>query len=189
VVSHLSKTGDSWGNFLFRNNFTLPENEIESPLHLNENPSPCQSNPTIENLCVNLQEDHATTDQTSVAIRKPSGKKPRCDFMPRKSLEEVLDVLKDKIPTVPIHEPTQVVLNKSIVKKNGRHKKQSNPDVNFTNKRPGRLLSRKLRNQQRGNEKSTPVIEIDDHFDEDDIDNFIAQEDVDDQFPGKQNRY
>jgi hypothetical protein len=93
-------------------------------------------------------------------------------------------VLKDRIPTVPIHEPIQVVLNKSIVKKKGRHKKQSSPDVNFMNNRPGQLLSRKLRNQQRGNEKSTPVIEIDDHFAEDDIDNFIAQEDVDDRFLG-----
>jgi hypothetical protein len=103
---------------LFRNNFTLPENAVESPLHLNKNPSPCRSNPTIENLCVDPQEDHATTDQTSVAIQNPLGKKPRCDFMPRKSLEEVLDVLKDRVSTVPIHEPTQVVLNKSIVKKN-----------------------------------------------------------------------
>jgi hypothetical protein len=87
MVSHLSKTGDSWGNFLFRNNFTLPKNEIKSLLHLNENPSPCQSNPTIENLSVNLQEDHASTDQTFVVIQKPSGKKPRCDFIPKKSLE------------------------------------------------------------------------------------------------------
>jgi hypothetical protein len=55
--------------------------------------------------------------------------------MPRKSLEEVLDVLKDMIPIVPIHEPTQVVLNKSIVKKNRRHKEQSNSDLNLANKR------------------------------------------------------
>jgi hypothetical protein len=97
VFSHLSKTGDTWEDFLFRNNFTLPENAVESPLHLNKNPNPCISNPTIENLCVDPQEDHATTDRTSVAIQNPLGKNPRCDFMPRKSLEEVLDVLKDRV--------------------------------------------------------------------------------------------
>jgi hypothetical protein len=41
-----------------------------------------------------------------------------------------------------------------------------------------------LRNQQHDNEKSTLVIKIDDHFSEDDIDNFIAQEDADDQILG-----
>ena len=93
-------------------------------------------------------------------------------------------MLKYRIPTVSIHYPIHVVLNKSIVKKKGRHKKQSSPDVNFMNNRPSQLLYRKLRNQQCSNEKSTRVIEIDNHFSEDDIDNFIAQEDVDDRFLG-----
>ena len=44
-------------------------------------------------------------------------------------------MVKDKFPMVPIHEPTQVVLNKSIVKKNRRHKEQSNSDLNLANKR------------------------------------------------------
>jgi hypothetical protein len=47
VISHLSKTGDSWESFLLRNNFTLPNNITELPLHLNENPSPCRSNPIV----------------------------------------------------------------------------------------------------------------------------------------------
>jgi hypothetical protein len=105
-------------------------------------------------------------------------------FHSNKSLEEVLYVLKDKIPIVPTHEPIQVVLNKSTVKKKGKCEKQSSTNVNFTNKRRGRLLSRKLRNQQRGNDKLNPVIEVDDHFAKDDIDIFIAQENVDDQFLG-----
>jgi hypothetical protein len=93
--------------------------------------------------------------------------------MPRKSLEQVLDDLKDRIPIVPTHEPIHLVLNKKIVKKKGRYKKHS-PDVNFTNNTLGRILCRKLRNQKHDNEKSTPVIKIDDHFFEHDIDNFIA---------------
>ena len=120
----MSKTGDSWENFLFRNNFTLPENVTELPLHLDETPSPCRFNLTIENLYVNLQENPASMDQTPFSIQKPSNEKmPQCDFMPRKSLEEVLDDLKDIVSTVPTHETIQVVLNESIVKKKGRYEK------------------------------------------------------------------
>jgi hypothetical protein len=76
-------------------------------------------------------------DQTPFAIQKPSkGKKPQCDFMPRKSLEEALDDLKDRVSIVSTHELIQVALNESIVKKKGRYKKQSNPYVNFIDKRP-----------------------------------------------------
>jgi hypothetical protein len=106
--------------------------------------------------------------------------------MPRKSLEEFLDVLKDRVSFVPTHEPTQVVLNKSIVKKNRRHKEQINSDLNFTNKRSGRLISRSLRNHQQDHLSSIPVIEVDDHLSEDEIDKFLAQEDVDDQFLGNE---
>jgi hypothetical protein len=120
VVSHLSKTGDNWENFLFRNSYTLPKNVIESPIHLDENPNPCRSNPTIKNLCVNPQEGHASIDQASIAIQNPSGKKPRCDFYPRKYLEEVLDDLKDMILIVHTHQPIRVVLNESSVKKKRR---------------------------------------------------------------------
>jgi len=62
-------------------------------------------------------------DQISIAIQNPSGKNPRCDFMPKKSLEEVLDDLKDMVSFVPTHEPIWVVPNESIVKKKGRYAK------------------------------------------------------------------
>ena len=56
VISQLSNVGDSWHNFMYRNGFTLPENVIDLPLHFNEPPNPCLSNPSMENLHVNLQE-------------------------------------------------------------------------------------------------------------------------------------
>jgi hypothetical protein len=181
VISHLSKAGDSWENFVYRNGFTLPENVTDLPLHFDEPPSPCRPNPPMENLHVNLQEIPTSIDQTPVVIQKPSkGKKPKHDFIPRKYLEEVLDDLKDKILTVPNPEPIQIDLNEPTVKKKGRHKKQSSPDINFKNKRHGRLISRKMRNRQRENEKSIPVIEIDDIiFIEDDIDDQILGNDID----------
>jgi hypothetical protein len=109
-------------------------------------------------------------------------------FCSQKIFEEVLDDLKDKILIVPNPEPIQVDLNEPTVKKKGRHKKQSSPDINFKNKRPGRLISRKMRNRQRDHEKSIPVIEVDDHFSEDDIDDFIAEDDIDDSDPWEQYR-
>jgi hypothetical protein len=108
---------------MYRNGFSLPENVTDLPLHFNEPPSPCRSNPSMENLHVNLQESPASIDKTPVVLQKPSkGKKPRCDFIPRKSLEEVLDDLKDKILTVPNPEPIRVDLNEIDIKKQGRQR-------------------------------------------------------------------
>jgi hypothetical protein len=174
VFSHLSKTRDTWEDFLFRNNFTLPENAVESPLHINKNPILCIFNPAIKNPCVDSQEDHATIDRTSVAIQNPLGKNPRCDFMPRKSLEEVLDVLKDRVPFVPTVEPIGVVPNELVIKKNRRHKEHSNFDLNFSNKRLGMLISRILRNRQRYHLSLIPVIEVNDDLSKDEIDEFLV---------------
>ena len=64
------------------------------------------------------------------------GKKTQYDFMYKKSLEGVIDVLKDRVSSTPTIEPTQGVMNKSIVKKNRKHKGHSNSDLSFVNKRP-----------------------------------------------------
>lgn len=185
MISHLSKVGDSWENFVYRNGFTLPENVINLPLHFDEPLSLCRSNPPMENLHVNLQESLVTIDQTPIVIHKPpKGQKPRCAFTPRKYLKDVLDELKDKILVVSNLEPIRVDLNESTVKKKGRHDKKSSPDINFQNKRPSRLISRKVRNQQRDNEKSIHVIEIDDCFSEDDINDLIVEDDIDDPILG-----
>jgi hypothetical protein len=138
VILHLSKAGDSWHDFVYRHGFFLPENVTDLPLHINEFPSPCRSNPSMENLHVNLQESHVSIVETPVVLQNPSkGNKPRCDFIPKKSLEEVLDDLKDKILTVPNPEPIQFDSNEIDIKKQGRRKKQRSPNINFKNKRLG----------------------------------------------------
>jgi hypothetical protein len=73
-----------------------------------------------ENLGVDSHRDHALTETNFVAMQNPLGKKPRYNFMPRKSLEEVIDVLKERVYVVPTIEPTQGFFNKSIVKTNCR---------------------------------------------------------------------
>jgi hypothetical protein len=40
VSLQLSKTGNSWHDFLYRNGFSLLENVTELPLHFSESPSP-----------------------------------------------------------------------------------------------------------------------------------------------------
>jgi hypothetical protein len=77
MVSHFSKVGDNWENFMYRNSFTLPESVTHLPLHFDETPNPYLSNPTMENLCVNLQEIPVSINQNLVVIQNPSkGKKP-----------------------------------------------------------------------------------------------------------------
>jgi hypothetical protein len=146
VISHLSKARDSWEDFVYINGFTLPENVADLPMHFDEPPSLYRSNPSMENLHVNLQERPTSIYQTPVFIQKPpKGKKLRCDFVPKKYLEEVLDYQKDKILTIPNHDPIQVDLNEPTVKKKGRHKKQSSPDINCKNKRLDLLVYMKMR--------------------------------------------
>jgi hypothetical protein len=117
----LSKVGDSWQDFVGRNGFSLPENMTDSPLHFNEPSSPCRSNPSLENLHVDLQEIPVSITKTPVVFHKfTKGKKPRHDFIPKKYLEDVLYDLKDKVIVVPDPEPIQVDLNELEIKKQGR---------------------------------------------------------------------
>jgi hypothetical protein len=89
-------------------------------------------------------------------------------FYSKKSLEDVLDNLKDKVLVVPSPEPVMVDLNEVKIKKQGRRKTQRIPDIDFKNKRPGRLISRMLRNRHHDHEKPIPVIDVDDWISEDD---------------------
>jgi hypothetical protein len=147
IISQLSKVGDGWKDFLYRNGFALPETVIDSPLCFNEPSSPCQSNSSLENLYVELQESLVSITKIPVVLHRSSkGKKPRHDFIPKKSLEDVLDDLKEKVFVVPSPEPVLVDLNEVEIMKHGRRKIQRSRDINFKNKRLGRLISRTLRN-------------------------------------------
>jgi hypothetical protein len=75
----------------------------------------------------------------SVALQNSMGKKPRCIFSPRKSLEQVMDVLKERISPTLAFEPNQGHSDKPTVKKIRKGKKQQSSDLNFMNKRSGRL--------------------------------------------------
>jgi hypothetical protein len=146
LLSHLAQIGDTWEDFLCRNNFSLPESIVNSPLHSNINPYPC--NPMTKIQCVDSHKYCELTKPISVAMQNPLGKKPRYNFVPRKLLEEVVDVLKERVSPAPTIETTQGFHEKPIVKKNHKKKKQGNSDLRFVNKRQGRLISRSLRNRQ-----------------------------------------
>jgi hypothetical protein len=119
-------------------------------------------------------------------MQNPLGKKPRYNFVPKKSLEEVVDVLKERVSPAPAIELTQGLNDKPTVKKNRKKKKQGNSDLSFINKRQGRLISRSLRNRQQDHLSSISVIEVDDHLTDDEINDFLAREDVDNQCLGNE---
>jgi hypothetical protein len=83
-----------------------------------------------------------------LSMQNPLGKKPQYNFVPKKSLEEVVDVLKERVYPSPTIDLTQGLHDKPTVKKNRKKKKQGKSDLSFINKRQGRLISRILRNQQ-----------------------------------------
>ena len=97
---------------------------MNSPLHSNINPNPC--NPMTEIQGVDSHRDHELTEPIYVAMQNPLGQKPRYNFVPKKSLEEVVDVLKERVSPSPAIELTQGLYEKPTVKKNHKKNKQGN---------------------------------------------------------------
>ena len=81
--------------------------------------------------------DCEINEPISVALQTPLGKKPRCICAPRKSLEEVVDVLKEKVSSDPVNEPNQGFSEKPTAKKIHKRKKQDNSYLIFINNRSG----------------------------------------------------
>jgi hypothetical protein len=118
VISQLSKVGDNWQDFMDRNGFSPPETEIDSPLRSDEPTGPCLSTPPLRNLHVELQGSPMSITKTPVVFHKSSkGTHRRPNFIPKNSLEDVLDNLKGKVLDVP--SPGLVVgdSNESKIKK------------------------------------------------------------------------
>jgi hypothetical protein len=61
-------------------------------------------------------------NQIMLLCKPPLGKKPRCIFTPKKSLEEVVDVLKGKVSPALAIELNQGFSDKPTVKKNRKRK-------------------------------------------------------------------
>jgi hypothetical protein len=103
----LSKAGDNWKNFLVRNGFVslTPEPVSDLPLCFDEPTDPFPSTHSLQDLHIELQvtEDPALPTETPVdshqSIRDTH---QRHKFVPKKSLEEVLDKLKGKVYVTPI---------------------------------------------------------------------------------------
>jgi hypothetical protein len=107
-------------------------------------------------------------------------------FFTQKMLEQVVDVLKERISPTPAIEPNQGFSDKPTVKKNRKSKKQESSDLNFINKRSGRLISRSLRNKKHDHLSSISMIEVNDHCSDDEINDFLALEDLDNQCLGNE---
>jgi hypothetical protein len=119
LVSHLSQIGDTWESFLSQNNFSQPECTVNSPLNVNPN----SDNPVTQSQDFDSHNDCEINELVYVPMQTPLGKKPRCIFSPRKSLEQVVDVLKERISPTPAIEPNQGFSDKPTIKKNRKSKK------------------------------------------------------------------
>jgi hypothetical protein len=119
----------------------------------------------------------------SIVLETPVVNKIPCMFSPRKSLEQVVSELKGKSSPVPMNEPNLNNSDKPFIKKVHKGKKQQSLDLNFRNKRSGRLISRNLRNQKKDHLSSIYTIEINDHYSYQEINDFLAREDPDNQCP------
>jgi BRCT domain type II-containing protein len=89
-------------------------------------------------------------------------------------IEEVVDVLREKVSYAPVNEPNQGSSEKPTIKKIRKRKKQASSHSSFINKRSGRLISRSLRNQKQDHLSSISVIEVNDHCFDDEINDFLA---------------
>jgi hypothetical protein len=179
LLSHLSQIEDTWENFFCRNNFSLPKSTVSSPLHLNVSLNP--HNLMTEGQGFDSHNECELNEPNFVALQTPLGKNPRCIFTPRKSLENVVDVLKEKVYPTPAIELNQGFSEKPIAKKNRKSKKHDNSDLSFINKRFGRLISKSLRNRNKDHLISISVIKVNDHYSNDDINDFLAWEYIDNQ--------
>jgi hypothetical protein len=173
VNSHLLKVGDSWQGFLVRNGFvSLPPEPVNSlPLCVDESIDPCLSSHSLQGLRVELQvsKDPALPPDTPIDSRqsvKVTSRKHK--FIPKKSLEEVLSHLRGKVPVVPNPVQKLVYENKIKIKRQGKKNTQRVDDIDFRNKRNGRLLSRMTRNRHQNRDKPIPTVDIEDVISVDD---------------------
>jgi hypothetical protein len=132
---------------------------------------PFPSTHSLQDLHIELQvaEDPALPTKTLVdshqSIRDTH---QRHEFVPKKSLEEVLDKLKGKVYVTPNLEKDLVDEKEIQIKRQGKQKTQKVQDLDFKNKRNDRLLSRMTRNRRQNRENPIPTIDIEDLISVDD---------------------
>jgi hypothetical protein len=86
-------------------------------------------------------------NESMLLLCKPPWVKNHDVFFAQKSLEQVVDVLKERISPTPAIEPSQGFIDKPTVKKIRKKKKQGNSVSSFTNKRikqPNNMIIKKL---------------------------------------------
>ena len=125
-------------------------------------------------------------EPTSIVDETPVDKELPCRFSPSKSLEQVITELKEKYHPAPMNESNEKNNDKPIVKNFFGGKKWQSSDLNFRNKKVGRLIFIKLRNRKSNHLSLIDLIEIDDRCSDWEIDNFLAREDPENQCPRKE---
>jgi hypothetical protein len=167
VNAQLLKIGDSWKGFLVRNGFvSFPSEPVHSlPLCVDEPTGPSISSHSLQSFRVEIQvsKDPVLPPDTPIEFRpiaEVTSKKH--EFIPKKSLEEILSHLRDKAPVTPDPVQNMVSEDKIKIKRQGKKVTQKVNDLDFRNKRNGRLLSRMTRNRHQNHDKPIPTVVIED---------------------------
>jgi hypothetical protein len=82
----------------------------------------------------------------------------RREFIPKKPLEEVLSRLRSRSPNIFGHSQPQNSVVSNKVKRKGKQIRQDVCDLDFKNKRSGRILSRMTRNKYQNQGKLVLTI-------------------------------
>jgi hypothetical protein len=170
LIFHLSQIGDNWEIFVSRNGFAQADHTMNLPLNVNPN----FDSPLTESQGFNSPDGCEINEFVSIALRTHVVKKSQCMFSPRKSLEQVVGELKGKFSPVLANETNHNRNDKPTARKIRKGKKKQSLDLNFMNKRSGRLISRSLRNRKKDHLSSISTIKVNDHYSDQEINYFLA---------------
>jgi hypothetical protein len=142
VNFQLVNTGDTWQSFLLRNGFIPSQIDPDShlPQGIEEPVFPNILSHSLQDFRVEVQIPKDSVFSTSDPIKFPpvteiTSKKH--EFIPKRSLEEILSHLRSRSPNIPGHsQPQNSVVNNKI-KRKGKQIKQDACDMDFKNKRSG----------------------------------------------------
>jgi hypothetical protein len=166
LMHHFSTIGDSWEVFLIRNGFA----QVVPTTNPLPTTNPNLDKPTFEDHFGNSISGPEFIDKTPLVKESP------CKISTTRCLEKNTDELNGSDTLVPADDASLKVIVKSDAKKLCKRTKPQSTVLDFKNKKVGRLISRKIRNQNDTHRSSIDPIKIDEGSDLE-IEDYLVRED------------
>jgi hypothetical protein len=162
LIHHLSTVGDCWNKILIRNGFSMITHVV----------NPNLGEPLIKNQLGISRSGPDSLHRNPLDAVIPS--KPSCAGFPKQKIVE-LEVID---PLMPKFDVSLNIIVNPDVEKPCKQTKQKCTDLGFQKKKAGRLISRKLRNQNDAHLSSISPIKVDE-VSYSEIESFLPFEDLD----------